>query len=91
MAEIRAGAAVGEVLIAPFAIDGRLVAESLRRRTIAFDARNLPDLSLAIGVAEGAGKVAPMLGALRGGFVNVLVTDVRTAEGVLNLASEAAA
>lgn len=91
MAEIRAGGAVGEVLIAPFAIDGRLVADSLRRRTIAFDARNLRDLSLAIGVAEGAGKVAPILGALRGGFLNVLVTDVRTAEGVLNLASEAAA
>jgi DNA-binding transcriptional regulator LsrR (DeoR family) len=91
LAEIRAGGAVGEVLIAPFAVDGRLVAESLRRRTIAFDARDLRDLSLSIGVAEGAGKVAPILGALRGGFLNVLVTDVRTAEGVLNLASVAAA
>ncbi len=91
MAEIRAGGAVGEVLIAPYAIDGRLVGESLRRRTIAFDARRLGDVSLAIGVAEGPGKVAPILGALRGGFLNVLVTDVRTAEAVLNLASEAAA
>lgn len=91
MAEIRAGGAVGEVLIAPFAIDGRLVADSLRARTVAFDARNLPGVSLTIGVAEGQGKVAPILGALRGGFLNVLVTDVRTAEGVLNLANEAAA
>jgi len=91
MAEIRGGAAVGEVLIAPFAIDGRLVAESLRARTVAFDARALPGVALTIGVVEGAGKVAPILGALRGGFLNTLVTDVRTAEGVLNLASEAAA
>lgn len=91
MAEIRAGAAVGEVLIAPFAIDGRLVAESLRARTVAVDARALPGIALTIGVAEGPGKVAPILGALRGGFLNVLVTDVRTAEGVLNLASKAAA
>ena len=91
LAEIRAGGAVGEVLIAPFAIDGRLVAESLHARTVAFDARSLHDVSLTIGVAEGAGKVAPILGALRGGFVNVLVTDVRTAEAVLNLADEAAA
>lgn len=91
MAQIRAGAAVGEVLIAPFAIDGRMVAESLRARTVAFDARALPGIALTIGVAEGPGKVAPILGALRGGFLNVLVTDVRTAEGVLNLASEAAA
>lgn len=91
MAEIRAGGAVGEVLIAPFAIDGRLVADSLRARTVAFDARALPGVSLAIGVAEGRAKVAPILGALRGGFLDVLVTDVRTAEGVLNLADEAAA
>ena len=91
LAEIRSGQAVGEVLIAPFSIDGRLVAESLRARTVAFDARALASVSLAIGVAEGPGKVAPILGALRGGFMNVLVTDVRTAEGVLNLASEAAA
>lgn len=91
LGEIRSGKAVGEVLIAPFSIDGRLVAESLRARTIAFDARALADVSLAVGVAAGPGKVAPILGALRGGFMNVLVTDVRTAEGVLNLASEAAA
>ena len=91
MAEISAGRAVGEVLIAPFARDGRLVGERLRARTIAFDARSLPAVSLAIGVAEGSAKVGPILGALRGHFLNVLVTDVRTAEAVLNLASEAAA
>lgn len=91
MAEIRAGGAVGEVLIAPFAIDGRLVADSLRARTVSFDARALPRVPLAIGVADGAGKVAPILGALRGGFLTTLVTDARTAEAVLNLASEAAA
>jgi DNA-binding transcriptional regulator LsrR (DeoR family) len=91
MAEIDAGNAVGEVLIAPFAIDGRLVADSLRARTVAFDVRALPSVSLTIGVADGPGKVRPILGALRGGFLNVLVTDARTAEAVLNLADEAAA
>ena len=91
MAEIRAGHAIGEVLIAPFDIDGRLVAESLRARTVSFDARALTGVSLTIGVAEGAGKVAPIVGALRGGLLNTLVTDVRTAEAVLDLAAEAAA
>jgi deoxyribonucleoside regulator len=91
LAEIRAGRAVGEVLIAPFAIDGRLVGDALRARTVAFDARALGDVSLTIGVAEGPGKVAPILGALRGPFLNVLVTDTATAEAVLNLADEAAA
>ena len=53
--------------------------------------RALGGVPLTIGVAQGPAKVAPILGALRGHFVNVLVTDVRTAEAVLNLASEAAA
>ncbi len=91
MREIRAGGAVGEVLIAPFDIDGQLVAESLRARTVAFDARSLGRIALTIGVAEGSGKVTPILGALRGGFLNTLVTDTGTAEAVLNLADEAAA
>ncbi len=91
MAEIRAGAAVGEVLIAPFDIAGRPVAGSLRARTVAFDAKALPGVALTIGVADGPAKVGPILGALRGGFLNVLVTDASTAEAVLNLADEAAA
>jgi DNA-binding transcriptional regulator LsrR (DeoR family) len=89
--QIRAGKAVGEVLIAPFAIDGRLVADSLRARTIAFDARDLTRVPLSIGVADGTGKVTPILGALRGGLLNVLVSDVATAESVMSLADKAAA
>ena len=91
MREIRSGAAVGEVLIAPFDAAGRPVAPSLRARTVAFDARDLARVPVVIGVAEGPGKVAPILGALRGGFVNTLVTDVRTAEAVLGAAGAAAA
>ena len=89
--EIRTGAAVGEVLIAPFDAAGSFVAPSLRARAVAFDARSLPDVPIAIGVAEGPAKVAPILGALRGRLVNVLVTDVATAEAVLDAAAEAAA
>jgi DNA-binding transcriptional regulator LsrR (DeoR family) len=91
LAELRAGAAVGEVLIAPYAIDGRFVGASLRGRTIAFDARSLPTIPLTIAVADGPEKVVPILGALRGGLLNTLVTDVATAEAVLVLADEVAA
>jgi deoxyribonucleoside regulator len=91
LAELRGSRAVGEILIAPYSIDGRLVGESLRRRTIAFDARSLASVPLTIAVADGPAKIGPILGALRTGLVNTLVTDVATAEGVLNLADEAAA
>jgi DNA-binding transcriptional regulator LsrR (DeoR family) len=83
--EIASANAVGEVLIAPFDIWGRFVADGLRARTIAFDARALSRVPTTIGVAEGPAKVAPILGALRAGIVNTLVTDVRTAEAVLAL------
>ncbi|HEX3264509.1 MAG TPA: sugar-binding domain-containing protein [Candidatus Limnocylindrales bacterium] len=91
MAEIRSGGAVGEVLIAPFDGAGHFVAPSLRARTVAFDARSLPNVPVAIGVADGPAKVRPILGALRGNLVNVLVTDVATAGAVLDAAREAAA
>jgi DNA-binding transcriptional regulator LsrR (DeoR family) len=83
--ELEAGHAIGEVLIAPFDIDGRFVGESLRARSIAFDARQLPRVPVTIGVAEGAAKVAPLVGALRAGLLKILVTDVRTAEAVVAL------
>jgi deoxyribonucleoside regulator len=81
--ELDAGGAVGEVLIAPFDAAGHFVGAGLRDRVIAFDARELPRVPLTIGVAGGPAKVAPILGALRGGVVNTLVTDIATAEAVV--------
>ncbi len=83
--ELAANEAVGEVLVAPFDLDGRFVCPALRDRVIAFDARRLGRVPVAIGVASGEGKVRPILGALRAGIVRTLVTDVATAEAVVAL------
>jgi DNA-binding transcriptional regulator LsrR (DeoR family) len=83
--ELEGAGAVGEILIAPFDVAGRFVGERLRARTIAFDARELGNVPVSIGVAGGASKVRPILGALRSGTFTTLVTDVRTAEAVLSL------
>ena len=83
--ELDAAGAVGEVLVCPFDLDGRLVCDALRDRTIGFDARDLGRVPVRIGVAGGAGKVRPILGALRGGLVTHLVTDERTAVAVVAL------
>ena len=83
--ELEHADAVGELLIAPFDIDGRFVSSDLRKRTIAFDARRLDRLPVRIGVAGGSAKVRPILGALRSGSLTALVSDVRTAEAVLEL------
>jgi DNA-binding transcriptional regulator LsrR (DeoR family) len=83
--ELDAAGAVGEVLIAPFDLDGSFVCAALRERVIAFDARALGRVPVAIGVAAGESKVRPILGALRAGVVRTLVTDVATAESVVAL------
>jgi DNA-binding transcriptional regulator LsrR (DeoR family) len=75
----------GEILVAPFDLDGRFVCPTLRERVIAFDARRLGRVPVAIGVASGETKVRPILGALRAGVLRTLVTDVVTAEAVVAL------
>jgi DNA-binding transcriptional regulator LsrR (DeoR family) len=75
--------AVGEILIAPFDVEGAFVCPSLRDRVLAFDARELPRVPVTIGVGSGTRKVEPILGALRSGSVNTLITDVQTAEAVV--------
>jgi DNA-binding transcriptional regulator LsrR (DeoR family) len=83
--QLEAAGAVGEVLVAPFDLDGRFVCPALRDRVIAFDARRLGRVPAAIGVAAGEAKIRPILGALRAGIVRTLVTDVATAESVVAL------
>ena len=83
--QLATSGAVGEVLVAPYDIDGRFVCPALRDRVIAFDAQRLGRVPVAIGVASGASKVRPILGALRAGAVRTLVTDVATAEAVVAL------
>ena len=83
--QLETAEAVGEVLVAPYDLDGRFVCPALRDRVIAFDARRLGRVPATIGVAAGEHKVRPILGALRAGVVRTLVTDVATAEAVLAL------
>lgn len=80
--------AVGEMLIAPFDLDGAFVCPELRERVLAFDARRLGRVPTSIGVASGESKVRPILGALRTGVVRTLITDVATAEAVVALDAE---
>ncbi len=86
--ELEAARAIGEILIAPFDVDGRFVDSSLRDRSIACDARGLHRVPNSIGIASGPPKILPILGALRSAALNVLVTDVETGERVLELAGQ---
>jgi len=61
----------------------------VERGVIGIPLEQLRALEHVIGVAGGAEKVAAILGALRGGYVKVLVSDTITAQAVLDMAKEA--
>lgn len=86
MASLQAQGAVGDICSRFYTIDGILADPSLDERTIGLDLSQLVGIEYAIAVAGGQEKAAGILGALRGGFMNVLITDEDTATQVLALA-----
>ncbi len=75
--------AVGSIAGRFLSADGSAVIGPLDGRTVGIDLDALRAVPQRIAVAGGADKVAAILGALRGGFVNVLVTDAVTGWGIL--------
>lgn len=64
---------------------GRPISGPLDDRTIGISLEILKNIGLRIAVAGGFDKVPAILAALRGSYVNVLVTDAATARGFLKL------
>ncbi|PRD44809.1 dihydroxyacetone kinase subunit DhaK [Phyllobacterium phragmitis] len=63
---------------------GHPVAGPLDERTIGISLDMLKNIATRIAVAGGFDKVPAILAALRGGYVNILVTDAATGRGILN-------
>ena len=80
----RAGV-VGDVLARFYDTDGDQQETPLRDRVLALELDELRAIPVRVGVAEGREKVAGVLGAVRGGIVDTLVTDSATACAVLEL------
>jgi DNA-binding transcriptional regulator LsrR (DeoR family) len=86
--QLRATGAVGDVCGLHFDGHGRACGEALTNRLVTIRRADLLAVPMRVGVAGGPGKVQSILGALRGGYINVLVTDDQTAAHVLNLAAQ---
>ncbi len=76
---------VGGVCGVHFDVHGEIQAQSFQRRIVSIDENTLRAVPLRIGVAGGRGKAAALLGAIRGGFFNIVVTDCWTALEVIEL------
>jgi len=82
---LRQADAVGDILLRFFDAAGNLVETGLEKRVISMSLEQLSKAGRAIGIAGGSRKYAAILGALRGHWINILITDHFTAR---RLASE---
>ncbi|HQY99141.1 MAG TPA: sugar-binding transcriptional regulator [Propionicimonas sp.] len=82
-AELRGLGAVGDVCLRFFDAEGAAVHSSIEDRVIGISTEDLRKVPRRVGVAGGARKHSAVRAALLGQWVNVLVTDTRTADALL--------
>ncbi|MCI9137532.1 MAG: sugar-binding transcriptional regulator [Lachnospiraceae bacterium] len=75
--------AVGDIASRFFDINGKIADENLDERVVGLDLEELKKKEWNIAVAVGNQKVDAIIGALNGGFANVLYTDEKTARLLL--------
>ncbi|GMQ62192.1 sugar-binding transcriptional regulator [Vallitalea maricola] len=72
--------AVGEICAHFFDINGKEIKTPLDERVISVELEDFFKIPMRIGVAGLKSKIPAILGALRGGYINSLVTDLDTAQ-----------
>lgn len=83
LAMLQSAGAVGDVCLHFFDGEGKPVETPLDERVIGMSLEQLRHAKRAVGIAGGKRKLAAIRGALRGKWINVLITDRATAEGLL--------
>ena len=79
---IKAGA-VGDICGNFFDENGNICKTSVADRVVSIDINDLKQCSNVIAIAGGPAKVRSIRGALNGGFIDVLITDLNTAAALL--------
>ena len=82
--EFRAMGAVGDMLGEWFDVTGAALVGAASDRKIGMGIDQLRQMPNVVGVAGGMDKVEAIIGALRGGYLDVLVTDEDVAERLLD-------
>lgn len=74
---------IGEILAHVYDINGNLVNSSYEDRLMSLEINDLVKIPTRVGVAFGQNKKEAILGAVRGKFINVLITDDNVANYLL--------
>jgi len=83
--QLRDRGVVGDILGQFFDSDGEVVSLPIHDRRIGIELSDLASIPKVVGVAGGLHKAEAILGALRGGFLDVLVTNELVALRLLEL------
>jgi len=75
---------VGDICTIFYDIQGNIIKFSSHNKMIGLGSRELKNIPIVIGVACGEDKKEAILGALRGGYVNIIVTNKGVAEYLIN-------
>ena len=85
VARLRDIGGVGNMCAQFFDADGVPLDTDLNRRAISIGLDGLANIGLVVAAASGRQKAPAILGALRGGYVDVLVSDDAAIEAVLDM------
>lgn len=85
LSEIQQSGAVGTICGRLYDIHGQLLDIEFNHRVIGIDMQALRHIDQIIGVAGGVIKAEAILGGIRGGLINVLVTDEQAASRIIEL------
>ena len=85
--QLRDQGAFGDVLSYIYRLDGNILAGSLEDRLIAMPLQDYLEVPYRVGIASGEAKALAIEGAMRGGLVNVMITDSKAAHAICSRTS----
>jgi len=85
IAWLRSQGAVGHMCAQHFDINGRLLDVELNRRVVGIGLETLRSIETVVAIAGSTEKASAILGAIRGKYIDVLITDDQAAHKLLEL------
>lgn len=83
---LRDAGVVGEICSRFYDVNGKVVDSVLKDRTIAIDLEKLKNVKHSIGIASSPEKVPAIYGAMKGNYINALISDEETAKLLIDFA-----